>query len=91
MAAEVFLLCIVAVGMNNGLYYVRCILNVAGTAFEIFHYYVDCFHVPRIPPSPDISKRVIKYHTFQTLSYGDFESVANIVFPFETNFGQRSM
>ena len=25
------------------LYYVQCILNVAGTAFEIFHHDFDCF------------------------------------------------
>ena len=43
----------------------------------------------RILPDPDTFKRVIKYHTFKT--YCDFESVANIVFSFETNFGSRSI
>ena len=41
----------------------------------------------RIPPGPDNFKRVIEYQTFKTSFYCDFESVANIVFSFETNFG----
>ena len=41
----------------------------------------------RILPGPDNFKRVIRFQTFETPLYGGFESVANIVFPFETNFG----
>ena len=41
----------------------------------------------RIPLGLEDFKRVIKYQTFQTLPYGDFGSVANIVLSFETNFG----
>ena len=41
----------------------------------------------RIPSGPDNFKRVIKY---QTSFYSGFESVTNIVFSFETNFGWRS-
>ena len=43
----------------------------------------------RIPPGPDNFKRVIKHQTLQTSFYCDFESMANIVFLFETNFEQR--
>ena len=42
----------------------------------------------RIPPSPDNLKKVIKYQTFQTPFYSGFESIVNIVFSFEANFGQ---
>ena len=42
----------------------------------------------RIPPSPDNFKRYIKYQFFQTLFYSGFESVANTVFSFQTNFGR---
>ena len=42
----------------------------------------------RIPSGPDNFKRVIEY---QTSFYGGFESVAHIVFSFETNFGWRSI
>ena len=45
----------------------------------------------RISLSPDNFKRVIKYETFQTPSCNGFESAANIVLSFETNFGQRSI
>ena len=45
----------------------------------------------QIPPGPDKFKRVIKYQTFQTSFHSGFESLANIVFSFETNFGQRSI
>ena len=38
----------------------------------------------RIPPSPDNFKR---YQTFQMPFCNGFESMANIVFPFETNLG----
>ena len=41
----------------------------------------------QIPPSPDNFKRAIEYQIFQTPFYNGFESVANIVFSFETNFG----
>ena len=41
----------------------------------------------RILPGPDSFKRVIKYKTFKTSLFCDFESVADIVFSFETNFG----
>ena len=44
-----------------------------------------------ISPSPDNFKRVIRYETFQTPFNSSFESMANIVFSFETNFGQRSI
>ena len=40
-----------------------------------------------IPLSPDNFKRVIKYQTSHTPFYSGFESVANIVFSFETSFG----
>ena len=40
-----------------------------------------------IPLSPDNIKKVIKYQTSHTLFYSGFESVANIVFSFETSFG----
>ena len=42
----------------------------------------------RIPSGPDNFKRIIKYQTVQTLFY---ESIANIVFSFKTNFGWRSI
>ena len=45
----------------------------------------------RIPPGPDKFKRVIKYKIFKIFFYCDFESVANILFLFETNFGKRSI
>ena len=45
----------------------------------------------RIPPGPDNFKKVIKYLTFKNPFYCDFESVANILFSFKTNFGQRSI
>ena len=45
----------------------------------------------RMPPGPDNFRRVIKYQTFKTSFHCDFESVANIVFSFETNFGWRSV
>ena len=41
----------------------------------------------QIPPSPDNFKRLIKYQTFQTPFHNSFESMANIVFLLETNFG----
>ena len=44
----------------------------------------------RIPPGTDNFKRVIKYQTFKTSFHCDFESVANTVFSFETNFGKIS-
>ena len=44
----------------------------------------------RIPPGPDNFKRVIKYQTLRTSFYGGFESVANIVFLFETPEFDRS-
>ena len=45
----------------------------------------------QIPPSPDNFKRVIKYQTFQTPFCRGFESMANILFSFGTNFGYRSI
>ena len=45
----------------------------------------------RIPSGPDTFKRVIKYQTFQISFQGCFESVANIVFSCQTNFGLRSI
>ena len=44
----------------------------------------------RIPPGFDNVKRFTNYQTFQTPFYSGFESTANIVFPFETDFGQTS-
>ena len=41
----------------------------------------------RIPLGPDNFKMVIKYQTFHTSFYAGFESVANIVFSFDTNLG----
>ena len=41
----------------------------------------------QILSSPDNFSGVITYRTFQTPFYGGFESVANIAFSFETNFG----
>ena len=38
----------------------------------------------RIPSGPDNFKRVIQYQTLGTSFHGGFESVANIVFSFET-------
>ena len=70
------------------LYNVQCILNMAGTAFETFHFIMILVALmcTRIPPSPDNFKAVIKYQTFQTLFHRpSFESVANIISPFETN------
>ena len=70
---------------TKGLYNVQCILNVAGTAFEIF---LVALMYSRLPLSPDNFKTVIKYQTFQTLfDRPSFESVANIVSSFETNRG----
>ena len=43
----------------------------------------------QIPPSPDNFKRLIKYQTFHTPFYDDFELMTNIVFPFETSFGRN--
>ena len=41
----------------------------------------------RIPPSPDNFKGLlIKYQIFEIPFYSGFESVASIVFSFETNF-----
>ena len=45
----------------------------------------------RIPLSPDNFKRFFKHQTFQTPFYSGFESVANILFSFETNFRKRSI
>ena len=45
----------------------------------------------RSSPGPDNFKRVIKCQTSKTSFYCDFESVANIVFSFATNFGWRSI
>ena len=42
----------------------------------------------QIPLAPDNFQRVVKYQTLKTSFYCDFESVANIVFSFETNFGR---
>ena len=42
----------------------------------------------RIPPGPDNFKRVIKYQTFKTSFYCDFESVTNILFSFEIILGR---
>ena len=71
---------------TKGLYNVQCILmNIPGTAFEIF---LIALMYSRIPLSPDNLKTVIKYQTFQTLFHRpSFESVANIVSSFETNLG----
>ena len=41
----------------------------------------------RIPLGPDNFKTVGKYNTFQNSFYGGFDSLANTVFSFETNFG----
>ena len=50
------------------LYYVLCILNVAGTAFEISSITIlIALMCTRIPPSPDNFKAVIKYKTFMRL------------------------
>ena len=69
----------------KGLYDVQCILNVAGTALEIF---LVALTFSQIPLSPDNFKTVIKYQTFQTLFHRpSFESVANIVSSSETNRG----
>ena len=70
---------------TKGLYNAQCILNVAGTAVEIF---LVALMYSRIPLSPDNVKTVIKYQTFQTLFHRpSFESVANIVSSFETDVG----
>ena len=45
----------------------------------------------RIPVGPDNFKRVVKSQTFKTSFHCDFESAANIVFAFETNFEKRSI
>ena len=45
----------------------------------------------RIPSGNDNFKTVIKYQTFRDSFYGGFESVANNVFSFETNFGWKSI
>ena len=44
------------------------------------------FDVARTPPGPDNFKRVLTQQTFQTSFPGGFESVANIVFSFETYY-----
>ena len=41
----------------------------------------------RIPSGPDNFKKVIKIPDFPDFLFCDFESVANIVFSFETNLG----
>ena len=43
----------------------------------------------RISSGPDNFKRAIKYQTLQVPFYNGFETVANIAFSFETNFGWR--
>ena len=58
--------------------------NESGTAFEMFHNDFYCFDVRS---NYSDFKRVIKYQTFQTPFYSDFESVANNIFSFVTNFG----
>ena len=45
----------------------------------------------QIPLSPDNFKRIFKCQTFQTPFYSGFELAANIIFSFETDFGQRSI
>ena len=45
----------------------------------------------RILSGPDNFKRVIKFQTFRTSFYSGLESVANIVFSFETDFGWGSI
>ena len=44
-----------------------------------------------IPPSPDHFKSVNKYQNFQTPFYNSIESVANIVYSFQTNSGWKSV
>ena len=67
------------------LYNAQYILNVAGTAFEIF---LIALMYSRIPLSPDNFKTVLKYLTFQTPFYRpSFESAAIIVSSLETNLG----
>ena len=74
------------------LWYVWCILKFAGTAFEIFFIMIliACMWT-QVPLRPGNFKRLIKYQTFQVPLYNRFESKANIVFPFEANFGQMSI
>ena len=65
-------------------WYVRCILNFAATDclrnFSIT--ILTALMSARILPGPDNS---LIDQTFKTSFYCDFESVANIVFSFETN------
>ena len=65
---------------TKGLYNVQYILDVAGTALEIF---LIVFMYSRILLSHDNFKMIVKYQTFQKLFYrASFESVANIVSSF---------